>query len=305
MKEMLRFINLYNGKKKAVYTSIYMFENINENWKPDYDSAVIDKIFFDFDDKSCNAYEEAQKLHLHLWGNNLKHTIVMSGRGYHVYVYTKPYKVINKKSCIYNAQHHFIDVLKLTCDPQVVGNPAQMARIPNTYNIKGGRFCIPLTNEQFKQGDDFIKYIAKEQNFTKDIFLGGNELLDIKEFDVVTEKFADHSIFEGSNDIDLNADYVKHAPFCIQQILKNPNPGWKERYMLILYYRDMGYSRDEVMNILKENLGERKFVHCVYEERQLQYLFSRHDLTFPCCDKIIQDGFCTGKCKNYNKVIYK
>jgi len=304
MKDMLRFINLYNGRKKAVYTSIYSFENIAETWKVDYETAIIDKLFFDFDDKSCDSYKECSSLHNHLTKENIKHSIVMSGRGYHLYVHTEPYSVVNKKSCIYNGQMYFISKLSLICDPQVLGNPAQMARVPNTYNIKGSRFCIPLTNNQFCIGDEGIKELAKEQNFVKDIFIG-EKLFDLKPLDYKSEKEIDTSIFETDNDAGCEIDYFNHAPNCIKQMLKNGNAGWKERFLIILYYRDMGYSRKEVFNILQENLDENKFKHCVHEEKQLQYLFSRHDLTFPCCDKIIQDGFCTGKCKNYNKVIYK
>ena len=39
-KEMLDYINLYNGKKKAVYYSIYHFDRV-ENNKPKYDMQLL------------------------------------------------------------------------------------------------------------------------------------------------------------------------------------------------------------------------------------------------------------------------
>ena len=306
IQEWLAFVNRYNGLKKAVYTSIYMFKNINEKGKAEYDSAVVDCLFFDFDDKSCDAYKEANNLHQELLKQNLKHRIVMSGRGYHVYIMTEEYEPANPKSCIYNAQHSFIDKLQLEVDTQVIGNPAQLARVPNTYNQKGKRFCIPVTEEEFDKGDDFIKQLSSNQNFIKDIFMG-EKLLNLKDFDYQSDKFSEDFKFDTSEFEDSfgNLDYAKGCPECIKQILMNEDAGWKERYLLILYFRELGYTRQEVYNILKEHLTERKFKHCIGDERQLQYLFERHDLMFPSCARIIADGMCPSKCEKYNKVIYK
>ena len=306
IQEWLAFVNRYNGLKKAVYTSIYMFQNINEKWKPEYESAIVDKLYFDFDDKSCDAYKETNNLHQELLKQNLKHRITMSGRGYHVFIFAEPYHPGNPKSCIYNAQHHFVDKLKLEVDPQVIGNPAQLARVPNTYNQKGKRFCIPVTKEQFDKGDKFIKDLASKQNFAKNLYMG-EKLLDIKEFDYESDRFKEDFMFNNDNFEDSfgNIDYIKDAPNCIKNILMNENAGWKERYLLILYFKEKGFTREEVSSVLKKHLSERKFKHCVGEERQLQYLFSRGDLMFPTCQNIMRDGNCPSKCEMLDKVIYK
>ena len=62
----------------------------------------------------------------------------------------------------------------------------------------------------------------------------------------------------------------------------------------------------KVFEILKKHLSEKKFKHCIIEEKQLQYLFERDDLTFPSCEKIEKDGYCIKGCdikRNHN--IYK
>jgi hypothetical protein len=298
--EYLKFINTNNGLKKAIYHTIYKFDVINGK-RPDYNTALVDCLFFDFDDKSCNAYENCFKLHKHLQEINIKHSINMSGRGYHLYIYTNPYKPNNVKSTIKNAQMYFINKLNLSVDTQVIGNPAQMARIANTFNSKANLFCIPLTIEDLK-GDDFIKNKAKKQNFIKEIFIG-KEYFELKDFDYKTE---DENIFEivDFDDEEFILD-IEKIPICIKNLLKQKDVGWKGRYLIIIYFRDKGYSINEIAEILKKCLSPSKYNHCVNEERQLQYLFNRHDLIFPNCDKIIYDGYCTKKCVDYGKIIYK
>lgn len=304
IKEYLNYINLYNGKKKAIYRSIYYFTKI-EDYKPDYNSAVVDCIFFDFDDKSCNAWEECNKLHQECLKDNLKHKINMSGRGYHLYILTASTNLNHKKEAVRGGQMYFIDKLKLKVDTQVIGNIAQLARIPNTFHPKAGRFCIPLTQQQFENGDSFIKELAKNQNFVKNIIIG-NKLLDLKIWDI---KGKDE--FEGiipslnTSDSCINLSTIKDFPLCISKLMENKNLGWKGRYLVILYMKEKGYSKEDCYKLLKEFLSDIKLRHCITEEKQLQYLFGRNDLIFPSCKRLKEDGFCVEKCKFFENGIYR
>jgi len=273
-EEWLSFVNSHNGRKSAVYTSIYKFNDIS-----DYNSAVVNKLFFDFDDKSCDGYKECKVLHRELLRKDIKHFIVMSGRGYHLYILTRPLVPNNPKSCIYNSQHYYIDKLNIIVDTQVVGNPAQLARVPNTYNQRGKRYCIPLTQEQFNMGDSKIKHLAINQNFVKDIIIGNN-FLDINKFDFVSEKFDDDIVYSNNN-LGESSGNANNYHDCIKDILAKKNLGWRERYLVILYFRDTGYSMNETHQILKEHLTPAKLRHCIVDEKQLQYLYTRHDLFFP------------------------
>lgn len=302
-KDYYKFINAYNGRKSAVYKTIYNYEKIREDdeKKPDYKSVLVDNLFFDFDDKSCNAYEECYRLHKHLLEDDIKHKIVMSGRGYHLFIYTNIHRPVYRKETIKGGQDFFIKKLELNVDKQVIGNPAQMARVPNTYNMKAKRYCIPLTKEQFYMGDDKVKELALKQNFVKDIFIG-EKLFDLKEYDKESEEevYIENIQNESSEDIELS-----DIPPCIESILKKGDVGWRGRYILITYFRDKSYSMEETFNILKKYLSTEKFNHCIQDEKQLQYLYTRMDLMFPNCDRIRRDGFCTNKqCNKYNKVIY-
>lgn len=299
-EEYFNYINACNGKKGAVYRTVYSFKTIKENNRPNYKTAIIDKLFFDFDDKSCNSYKEVMKFHDYLIKENIKHFIVMSGRGYHVYIITSLYKAEYPRATIKNAQKEFIDKLKLTVDPQVIGNPAQMARIPNTFNTRANRYCIPLSKEQFLKGDNYIKDLAKKQNFIKDIFIG-DKLFGLNEFD----KKSEEEVYINNIEIDDKNIELIDLPHCIECLLKQEDVGWRGRYVLITYFRDKGYTQKETHEILKKHLSPEKFNHCVQDEKQLQYLYSRHDLFFPKCSRLMDDGFCPGKCKKYENVIYK
>ncbi len=302
MKEYLSYVNVNNGKKSAVYTTVYSFTGIHKDgYKPDYDTAIVDKLYFDFDDKECDAYGEAKKMHEYCKAENIKHSIVMSGRGYHVYVYTTSEFLEFKKDAIKGGQMYFINKLGVVCDKQVIGDVCRLTRVPNTYNIKGARFCIPLTEEQFNSGDESIKEHAAKQNFVKDVFIG-EELFNLKHFDKKTESKYNLDLGDMKSSEDTKLGKLPH---CIQAIMNNPHVNYKGRYLVILYFKEKGYTKDEVFKILEGFLNPRKLYHCVREERQLQYLFGRDDLIFPSCEKIKEDSQCPGKCEFYGKCVYR
>lgn len=274
-KDAIDFINRCNGIK-AVYKTVYKFESMIEK-KPDYNSAIIDRLFFDFDSKEC--WNETNKLHKELLKDDIKHTLTMSGKGYHVFIFTNEYKPRNSKATIYNAQHHFIDKLNLDCDRQVVGDNARLHRVPNTFNNKSKRFCIPLTQEQFYSGDEVIKAAAQKQNFISNKIIG-TKLFNILEFDKDI-KFKDEFDIKLIVNDNENANYMKECPQMIRELLLKNDACWKERYIIILYFKEVGYTMEEVGKILKDNLSEKKYRHCIREERQLQYIFERDDLIFP------------------------
>lgn len=302
MKEYLNYINLNNGKKSAVYTTVYSFRHIHENgYKPQYESVIVDKLYFDFDDKECNAYNEANKLHQYCKQENIKHSIVMSGRGYHVYIYTITSIFKYKKDTVKGGQMFFINKLDLLCDRQVIGDICRLTRVPNTYNIKGHRFCIPLTEKQFNNGDKIIKENAVKQNFVSDVFIG-EKLFNLKQFDKITESEYNLDMGDMKSSIDTKLGKLPH---CIQGVLNNPNINYRGRYLAILYFKEKGYTKDEVFKILEKYLSPKKLYHCVKEERQLQYLFGRDDLIFPSCEKIKSDNQCPGKCEFHGNCIYR
>ena len=275
-EEALIFINLYNGFKRALFQWVYQFKEM-ENNKPKYDTAIIDKLFFDFD-ANQDCWNECDKLHQYLKKENIQHIIIWSGKGYHLLVNSNPLLFKNPKSTIYNAQIYFIKKLNLKCDMQVIGDHSRLRRIPNSYHPKAERFCIYLSEEDFSKGYEYCKEKAKKQNFKKEII--GEKLFDLKLFDYESEKYSSpipELDFESSE----NANYLQNCPNEIKKLLAKENAGWKDRFLIILFFRDSGYNIKETKQILKNHLSEKKFKHCIYEERQLQYLYERGDLLLP------------------------
>ena len=286
-QEFLKIVNANNGIKKAIYRTIYNFEKMNGN-KPDYNTAIIDKIFFDFDGE--NSWQEANKLHQELKKENLKHRINMSGGGYHIFLFTNNYIPKNPKSCLYNAQIYFINKINLNCDKAIIGDIARLYRVENTYNAKRKRFCIPLKESEFEKGDEYCKELAKKQHFIKPEIIG-EKLLELKKFDFNSKEDTNVLLekLESTSSENVIARWI--SP-CIKELLKKKDLNYKERYLVILYFKESGYTKKEVLKILKEHLSEKKFKHCIFEEKQLQYLFNRDDLMFPSCEKIKKDGYC-------------
>jgi len=299
-EEYLNFINIYNGIKTSIYSSIYYFDVVDS--KPNYDSAVIECLFFDFDDKDCNAYDEVKKLHEYCFKNNIMHRINMSGRGYHCYIITETFRAKNTRDTIYNAQHYFIDKLNLDIDKHVVGNPAQLSRVENTWNGRINRFCIPISKEQFDMGDRYIKELSKKQNFINNKIICEKKYI-LNDFDFETKTFDDNCDIQ-SIDLEIENTNIKFPP-CLINIIKKGEMRWKERYLIILYLKELGYSQQNTYEILNSICSKYTLNHCINEEKQLQYLYERDDLIFPTCNKINMDGYCIGQCNQYNKVLYK
>src|SRR3990167_10955340 len=91
-KEMKDVIDKYNGKM-SLYTTVYSFDKIDKKDKYGKifylgvpSTAVIDKLFFDFDKSDC--YEKMLKFHLYLKKLDIMHCINFSGKGFHVYIFT-------------------------------------------------------------------------------------------------------------------------------------------------------------------------------------------------------------------------
>jgi len=307
-KEFMKFIQTYNGKTNC-YTSVYSFDLVTQDKQrkvvPVYETARINKLFFDLDSENC--YEDTKKLKEWCEENKYMYRIVFSGRGYHFYLFTKEAEIEHKKDCLLQAQNYIVEKLKIEVDKQTQGDLARITRIPNTYNLRRRRFCIPLTKEQFEKGHEFVKELAKKQNkVTHTIY--GSKKFDIKPFDKPTniEKILLKNL-EFSHKFDGKIkDIVEEFPDCIKNLIqkiKLLKHSYKERFVLILYLRERGYLLSEVLSILKEVLPHNKFLHCVKTERQPQYLFRRDDLLMPNCKELIRMGLCKKKCKLYNKFL--
>jgi len=288
LREFISTINRLNTKKN-LYTSLYAYTCDGNN--VNFDKPIIDKIFFDLDGKSAkdDLYQILDKT------ENYKKFIVFSGGGFHLYLLTKDRVFRNPntaKSTILYYQEEFTKDFDLkSLDRHVFGDIRRITRIPNTYNLKRKKFCIPILEKEIELAEE----LSQQQRGEKlSRFIEGKKLLKLKE---ISEDF----YFECktfTEDLDLyEHDYkgeieLKNVPPCIEKLLEKKKLGWQERTVLILFLKENAYFINETLSILKKYLTPKKFYHCVREEKQPFYLYKREDMFFPTKQTLENMGLC-------------
>lgn len=301
MKEFLEKANLHDGKTN-VYVSLYAFDHLFSDGKPDYESARLEHLFFDLD--NSQALSNATKIHEYLKEQDLIHTMFFSGGGFHIYIAVDyPNFIKNKKDAILNAVISIADKLGLTVginedsdiDAHTVGNIAQMVRVPNTWNLKRKRFCIPI-NEVHLKSQQELEYSYDHQNNWITVY--GHKYFDITPFDKEpVAKYRVPNIENSTNSIGIdNLDFEKFAP-CIKNMINRKLYKHRHRYIIITYFKEMGLSLEDTILLLRKYLDPQTFNHCIHEERQPIWIYRRGDLSFPKCEKLKMEKLCVEDCR--------
>lgn len=307
-QDWLDVVNLYNGKCN-VFTSVYSFAVLKREFKPMYESAIIDKVFLDLD--KGDPYGSIMKLHSKLMERDILHTILFSGGGFHAYVLVEHKPLYHRKGALANFTTWIANTVdvpiseKEGIDPLPVGDIARICRVPNTYNIERKKYCIPLTEQDLQKGYEWILEKASGQAWQQD-WLFGSVRLNLVEFDTEQEDEDHFDLGEIEAPTQEGLDGIsdelpKDAPPCITRLLQTQELRWRQRYILILWCKEKGLTINETYRILQKHLSARKFYHCVREERQLQHLYKRDDLSFPSCKTLTREGFSQPNCPCHSK----
>lgn len=146
-KEYIRFLKKMRSKT-ACYTSLYSFTKMNEDKKPDYRYAILDRAWWDFDAGERGGIEQVKQDVAQLIGRlDGDVRVVATGRGFHVHqLFSKP--VIGPEYRL-PLEHYQRRKARGLVTLDGVGFPEKMTRIPNTYNPKRGRWCVVITAEDF------------------------------------------------------------------------------------------------------------------------------------------------------------
>ena len=292
--EFVRVVNEANGIKRMFFALYQCDPSLN------YSFANIDKVFFDFDDPKT-SHNDMKMLHEHCKETKLRHTVIFSGGGYHVYIFTKNGVLKNNKKALWNVHHKICEELKLNLDQHIKGDVSRLARVPSTYNTKRRKYCISISEDDIEKGHDFIREKAKKPNLQ--YYYYGTEYLDMQPYDAEKDDGYDYLILDSEEQREINEDkLLKNLPLCISTFLKRSGIGYRQRYLTIVYLRELGYTLGETVGVLKKFLTEHKFRHCVIEERQVHYIYQRPELYFPNCNKIKKEGYCIKGCKMKNKI---
>ena len=139
--------------KTSCYTSLYSFNQMTDEGKPDYRFAIIDRAWWDFDAGERGGIElvkrDVAELIRRLDGDV---RVVATGRGFHVH------QLFNDTVCgpefRLTLEHYQRRKAKGLATLDGVGFPEKMTRIPNTYNPKRGRWCVVIDGRKFAQDPD-------------------------------------------------------------------------------------------------------------------------------------------------------
>lgn len=275
-EKFYKMINLINGKKR-IFSSIY---NYTGNFEYDRIALKVDKVFFDFDGPESLPY--ALTLIEECISKGYQFIPFFSGAGFHVYVFTNSDKLINPKVALTKFQNQFKGM-----DRSSIGDVARVATIPNTYNVKRGKFCIPLTIEDMKAGYDHMKDLAECQRFDARVY--GDTPVNLTSYDGEYEE--EPTIFDEPR---IDTRKITELPPCINDILSYTKKGFRGRYLLIVYLKDAGYTKTQIEDVIKEFCTDKEAKHCIDEEKQVNYLYWKN-IMFPSCEQIKSEGRCPEK----------
>jgi len=237
----------------------------------------IDKIWIDFD--GLDKYEDMIKLHHYLMNNDTKHSITFSGMGWHVYIVTFPFMEDTQimAETLRRAIIWYADTLNIKVDKQT-SDLARVVRFPGSFNHKPDRqrFCVPLYADEIEKGIEYHLNLAKSvQRFDME-FIGENPV-DMEQFYVPEKK--ENGVKE---EIVYNFGMFEIPPL-IKDLLNKKNTIWERekgywsRYIICVTLKELGYPKEQVIQMLKENLTQNELKHCLKVEKQIDYIFKRNN----------------------------
>lgn len=301
-KELLDLITRYNGKEN-LFTSIYrypLWRDTPKGQRPIYEHAVIPAVYFDIDSWERSYYD---MLKLHKWckEKNIRHFVLFSGRGYHVYVFIEYNFKENSSRTLWSFSNYLESKLEAEFDNTAKGNLAKISRIPGTYNMKRDAFCNPLTEQQILDTDyQGHKKLCQKQNIVDPII--GNSRLDISAFSEKTyySRFKNQRPDLKDADIQPSIEAAIRVgladpdllPPCIENALMIPNLNYDGRSVVIKYFMELGYNYGEVKEIFRHSLSPDKFRHAL--DSHMGTMFSNGFRRALSCDELKLKGFCPG-----------
>lgn len=306
MEEISEFIT--QNQKHDLYTTVYSYEKLNGNNLCNYSVPKIDKIFMDFDVHSDSEGEsvlsDVRRLTESLSELGYYNSVNFSGRGFHVFVYTKSKKLNTPKLAIRNFVLSISSQYNLHPDMSVVGDVARLVRIIGTTNTRSGLYCIPLRKDELISYQS-IKELAKIRRNIDRSFLNGSKLLDIKDYDGYNKN--EDELIEIKSDtllepMDLNyfKSNIKDIP-CINEISEDDYAGWEKRTLLFGYLKSQGYSVVDAKYIIKSILSEEKYKKSSCARTHAEKYYSS-SYSMPSCKRIAEKGLCPLYNMNKNQI---
>ena len=300
-QEYLDWVNAYNGRMNC-YTTVYDFEVFGENTKID-NSVILDRMFLDFDahdEPLVNAYYDFVGVCTKYLEENIKFRPYFSGQGFHIIVYGEVADDIRSIQRYYSRLATDYDTLDRT---GIQTN--RLRRVPNTENMKVGRFCIPVNIESEPSLDDIL---SLTDGIVADDFVYGSNLVRWPEVEPISMS---------SVEIDV-PDSIGRLPIlpCLHNAITVENPSHYARVYLTQWYRDLlsiGQreisleAQNQIIAKIMEEFREIANVDGIWLDwdesktrGHVEYIVSRGYNAPGCRSVLIPQGYCIGKCWRYN-----
>jgi len=250
-RELHRYLVLMTGSNKGVYVSLYD-TNVE---------VTIDKFVFDLDCKTNlnKALEDTIVLVERLKKKSIPCSVIFSGsKGFHVYGLLKP-KKLSRDIATYYLAHLQRDLSKgiETVDAHLIGDLRRMIRVPNTMN--NNHYCAPLpTNFQKMTLEEILNYSTRIRtrtlHFTRGILKSIPELVNIdfsQRISNETQSIAPQDTMSISSvpDMEILKELVRP---CVFEAVTKPNPPHIVRLDLVSELMFLGFSEDQVLEIIKD-----------------------------------------------------
>lgn len=312
-------VDQYNGLDDC-FVSAFAFGSDERS----YGDVLINKAVFDFD----GAWDDLVRTHEWLEERDVAHFAVFSGsdRSGHLYVLTEP--TTHQQSLEYFQRDVVIDGVglrrcrdcggaldrveasavaawrcdqcgtrrtesdtDLVVDSNLVGDPATMIRVPNTWHPSAERFCVPLRPSEIDSDPRDIYDIATAQ---RDLELGdivcGSKTPDIAQkrgrAEELYRSYDEQRRLAGfESDQKVLDEFEADVPpadmldemgcTCVRSMVTDedgritkPALGHDKRRTLISYLVERGYNPEEISQFLRLVLDDAKARHSIVEEEQ-------------------------------------
>ena len=316
-EEYGQFVKAYNGKMN-VYTSVYDYSDFTHNRGLEH-SIILDRIFLDFDAHDGNL-EEAHDAFMRVCGwlnsKDYKHSMAFSGRGFYIFVYGEVANNIRQIRAFFDL---CVDVAQSpTLDASVI-NTARLRRVINTWNMLGGRYCIPLIPSDRLNHLPYILTLSKgKRNVPVEGRYIGTKLVrwpEVKEFHALPIEI---DSVESPGELPI-------LP-CLKNAIMVENPNHRARVLLAQWYNEIlsemavletgGFTSPRNIggpalrtikgSICKEvsTIADNENVWIDYNEQEthkhVSFIVDKRYMA-PSCNTLINEGLCVGKCWRYGE----
>lgn len=294
-EEMYAYINR-NKSIKDIYVSLYSF-NVKGN-SADYESAKIDKVFFDLDYELGDAYKDMLKLVRFAEDEGIRHGALFSGGGYHVYLKSNDDGVKSKKKALYNCHKKITKDLNLkSADSHIFGDLARIVRFPMTFNFKRRKYCTPIMKSDLDiLGRDIEKLADERIDKIKFYGQGMIDIVDYEDLNMIPER--------KDIDIDINGSDDFFLLPCMNFIINQENPSHLSRFALVSYlyslmrkgrepdalsYEEKSMIRDEISTYIKK-IGWDDYNPHITRYQTMQII--ERGYRMPTCEWLKSKGLC-------------